>query len=108
MSYWLEGSKVLNQSLTEVPAQSGWTVVCPELDKGVQEVPVQIGELLTWTNLLQVVRGNHQEVTEGVECVEELQHQRDLEDREDKLTNHKFLHILLLKYSKAANHGEKK
>jgi len=32
--------------------------------------------------LLKVVRSNHQEVTEGVESVEELQHQRDLEDRE--------------------------
>lgn len=74
MVYWTEGSQVLNQSLTEVSAQSGWTVVHSELDKGVQEVPVQIGELLTWADLLQVVRGNHQEVTEGMECVEELQH----------------------------------
>lgn len=81
MGYWTEGSKVLSQSLTEVSAQSGWTVVHSELDEGVQEVSVQIGELLTWTDLLQVVRGNDQEVTEGVECVEELQHQRDLENR---------------------------
>lgn len=83
--YWTEQSEeVSNQSLTEVSAQSGWTVVHSELDEGVQEVPVQIGELLTWTHLFQVVRGNHQEVTEGVECVKELQHQRDLEDRHKK------------------------
>lgn len=72
----------MNQSLTEVSAQSGGTVVHSELDEGVQEVSVQVGELLTWTHLLQVVRGNNQEVTEGVERVEELQHQRDLEDRQ--------------------------
>lgn len=84
LRYWTEGSQVLNQSLTEVSAQSGWTVVHSELDEGVQEVPVQVGELLTWTHLLQVVRGNDQEVTEGVECVEKLQHQRDLVDRGTK------------------------
>lgn len=70
------------ESLTEVSAQSGWTVVHSELDEGMQEISVQIGELLTWTHLLQVVRGNDQEVTEGVECVKELQHQRDLENRQ--------------------------
>lgn len=78
LRYWTEGSQVFNQSLTKVSAQSGRTVIHSELDKGVQEVPVQIGELLTWADLLQVVRGNDQEVTEGVECIKELQHQRDL------------------------------
>lgn len=52
MGYWTEGSEVLSQSLTEVSAQSGWTVVHSELDEGVQEVSVQIGELLTWADLL--------------------------------------------------------
>ncbi|TNN56872.1 hypothetical protein EYF80_032862 [Liparis tanakae] len=55
-----------------MPAQSGRAVVHSELDEGVQEVPVQ------------VVRGNNQEVAEGVECVEELQHQRDLEIRQER------------------------
>lgn len=48
----------------------------------MQEVSVQIGELLTRADLLQVVRGNNQEVAEGVECVKELQYQGDLEDRQ--------------------------
>lgn len=47
MGYWTEGSEVLDQSLTEVSAQSGRTVVHSELDEGVQEVSVQVGELLT-------------------------------------------------------------
>lgn len=51
MGYWTEGIEVLSQSLTEVSAQSGWTVVHSELDEGVQEVSVQIGELLTWADL---------------------------------------------------------
>lgn len=62
--------------------QPGRAVVHSELDEGVQEVAVQVGELLPGADLLQVVRSDHQEVTEGVECVEELQHQRDLRGRE--------------------------
>lgn len=46
----------------------------------MQEVSVQVGELLAGANLLQVVGGDNEEVTKGVECVKELQHQRDLED----------------------------
>lgn len=34
--------------------------------------------------MLQVVRSNHQEITEGVECVKELKHQRDLVNRKKK------------------------
>lgn len=49
--YWMDGSKELAQSLTEVSAQSGWPVVDSELDEGVQEVAVQIGELLTRADL---------------------------------------------------------
>lgn len=45
----------------------------------MQEVSVQVGELLARADLLQVVGGDHQEVAQGVECVEELQHQRNLE-----------------------------
>lgn len=84
----LDGAqRVSLQSLTEVSAQSGWTVVHPELDKGVQEVPVQISELFPWTNLFQVVRSNHQQVTEGVECVKELQYQRNLKtEKQDVYT----------------------
>lgn len=57
----------------------------------MQEVSVQIGELLARADLLQVVRGNDQEVTKGVECVEELQHQRDLEDRRSDNNGNKYL-----------------
>lgn len=67
------------RSLAEVSAQSGRAVVGPELDEGVQEVSVQVSELLARADLLQVVGGDHQEVTQGVECVEELQHQRNLD-----------------------------
>lgn len=52
MGYWTDGSEMLSRSLTEVSAQSGWTVVHSELDEGVQEVSLQIGELLTWADLL--------------------------------------------------------
>lgn len=47
----------------------------------MQEVSVQVGELLAGADLLQVVGGDNEEVTKGMECVEELQHQRDLEDK---------------------------
>lgn len=75
---WTDVSAASGRSLAEVPAQSGRAVVRPELDEGVQEVSVQVGELLAGADLLQVVWGDHQEVTQGVECVEELQHQRNL------------------------------
>lgn len=90
--YWTDGSEALSQSLTEVSAQSGWTVVHSELDEGVQEVSVQVGELLAGADLLQVVGGDNEEVTKGVECVEELQHQRDLED----IWTHRILYTLHL------------
>lgn len=76
------GTAARGCSLAEVSAQSGRAVVCPELDEGVQEVSVQVGELLTGADLLQVVGGDHQEVAQGVECVEELQHQRNLDTAE--------------------------
>lgn len=41
----MDGSEGPTGSLAEVAAQSGRTVVHSELDEGVQEVPVQIGEL---------------------------------------------------------------
>lgn len=44
--HWTEVSEAFSQSLTEVSAQSGRAVVHSELDEGVQEVSVQIGELL--------------------------------------------------------------
>lgn len=78
----MDGSEGLTRSLAEVAAQSGWTVVHSELHESVQEVSFQIGKLFAWADLLQVVRGNDEEVTKGVECVEELQHQWDLEDRQ--------------------------
>lgn len=84
----MDGSEGLTRSLAEVAAQSGWTVVHSELDESVQEVSVQIGELFAWADLLQVVRGNNEEVTKGVECVEELQHQQDLEDRQTQADKH--------------------
>lgn len=76
---WTDSSAASGCSLAEVSAQSGWAVVRPELDEGVQEVSVQVGELFTGADLLQVVGGDHQEVTQGVECVEELQHQWNLD-----------------------------
>lgn len=78
----MDGSEGLTRSLAEVAAQSGWTVVHSELHESVQEVSFQIGKLFAWADLLQVVRGNDEEVTKGVECVKELQHQGDLEDRQ--------------------------
>lgn len=56
----------------------------------MQEVSVQVGELLAGADLLQVVGGDNEEVTEGVECVEELQHQRDLGD----IRTHRILSTL--------------
>lgn len=53
----------------------------------MQEVSVQVGELLAGADLLQVVRGDDEEVTKGVECVEELQHQWDLEDKQRDINN---------------------
>lgn len=58
----------------------------------MQEVSVQVGELLAGADLLQVVGGDNEEVTKGVECVEELQHQRDLED----IRTHRILYTLHL------------
>ena len=46
----------------------------------MQEVPVQVGQLLAGAHLLQVVGGDHQQVAQGVERVEELQHQGHLWD----------------------------
>lgn len=53
----------------------------------MQEVSVQVGELFAGADLLQIVRGDDEEVTKGVECVEELQHQWDLEDRQIDINN---------------------
>lgn len=55
----------------------------------MQKVSVQVGELLAGADLLQVVGGDNEEVTKGVECVEELQHQRDLED----IQTHSIIYI---------------
>lgn len=68
----------------------------------MQEVSVQIGELFARADLLQVVRGNDEEVTKGVECVEELQHQWDLEDRQ-KHTNNKEADNTIIKITEVNN-----
>lgn len=71
--------------LAEVASQSGLAVVHSQLYEGVQKVPVQVGELLAGANLFEVVGGDHQEVTQGVERVKELQHQRNLRDRQSTI-----------------------
>lgn len=49
----------------------------------MQQVPVQAGQLLPGAHLFEVVRGDHQEVAERVEGVEQLQDQGNLEDKKD-------------------------
>lgn len=91
-----DGGTASGRSLAEVPAQSGRAVVHPELDEGVQEVSVQVGELLTGADLLQVVGGDHQEVAQGVERVEELQHQGNLDARNNVYITYKVIFCMCI------------
>lgn len=44
----------------------------------MEEVPVQVGELLSRAHLFEVVWRDDQEVTESMKRIEELEHQRNL------------------------------
>lgn len=66
------------QSLAEMPAQSGGAIVYSQLNESVEEVSVKVGQLLSRAHLLEVVRGNNQEVTQSMKRVKELEHERNL------------------------------
>ena len=71
--------------LSKVPSQAGGAVVCPQLDEGVEKVPVQVGELLSRADLFEVVRGNNEQIAQGVKCVKQLEHQWNLFTRKRKI-----------------------
>ena len=70
-SRWRRGG---TRPLAEVAAQARGPVVQPQLNEGVQQVPVQVRQLLAGAHLLQVVGGDHKQVAQGVERVKELQY----------------------------------
>lgn len=66
------------RSLAEMPAQSSGAIVYSQLNESVEEVPVEVGQLLSRAHLFEVVRGHDQEVTQSMKRVKQLEHERNL------------------------------